>query len=283
MAWGLGMKQCFSILFACLAVLALFIMSGLGCVTLEQNHPTGHAWTATESEFESKSYITPECSPVVECLQSIIGVPPHEPTEEGFDAIRDWVAYNIEYEPDEDQVGQKDYWETPEEILNDPRAGDCEEFSILLCTLLRAYGIDAEHVYVVIGVDGNGGAHAFLMENWYQGGEWRAIEAQAPAKLRHGFPVFPIFDSGLDRYEIIVAFNDLYYYDGSFPWDEDQAKSGTLAEEATGVNNIVRLLSQSLDYLFRILFNENQHDVSCMNNITSILYTFPAFPAMLSD
>jgi len=89
MAWGLGMKQCFSILFICLAVLGLLIMSGLGCVTLEQNHPTGHAWPATESEFESKSYITPECSSVAECLQSIIGDPPYEPTEEGFDAIRE--------------------------------------------------------------------------------------------------------------------------------------------------------------------------------------------------
>jgi len=163
--------------------------------------------------------------------------------------------------------------------LNDPRVGDCEEFSILLCTLLRAYGIDAEHVYVVIGVNGNEGAHAFLMENWYQ----RAIEAQAPAQLRSGFPLFPLFDSELDRYKIIVAFNDIYYYDESFPWGEDQANSGTLTEVATAVNNIMRLLSQSLDYLSRLLFNENQQDVSCINNNASILRIFPAFLAMLSD
>jgi len=283
MAWGLGMKQCFLILFACLAVFGLLVLPGLGCVMLEHTPSTGHVWPAMESEFKSKSYITPECPSVVECLQSIIGAPPQEPTKEGFDAIRDWVAYNIEYEPDEDRFGQKDYWETPEEILNDPRVGDCEEFSILLCTLLRAYGIDAEQVYVVIGVDGDEGAHAFLMENWYQGGEWRAIEAQAPAKLRYGFTVFPLFDSGLDKYEIIVAFNDLYYYDGSFPWDEDQANSETLSEITTGVNTIVRYLSQSLDYLFRLLFTENQQDVSCINNDTSILRAFPAFSAMLSD
>jgi len=249
------MKQRLSILLNCLAMLGLLLISGLGCVTLEQSPPTGHAWPATESESESKSYITPEAPSVVECLQNIIGESSHEPTEEGFDAIRDWVAHNIEYEPDEDRSGQKDYWETPEEILNNSRIGDCEEFSILLCTLLRAYSINAEQVYVVIGVDGNEGAHAFLMENWYQDGEWRAIEAQAPANTHHVFSMFPLLDSGLDRYEIIVAFNDLYYHNESFPWDEDEANSGILAEIATEMNNIVWLLSQSLDYLSKLLFN----------------------------
>lgn len=243
------MKEYFSVPFACLAVLALLIVSGLGCVTLEQNPPTGHAWPTTETEFESKSYITPQCSSAMECLQSIVGDPPHDPTEEGFDAIRDWVAYNIEYEPDEDRAGRKDYWETPEEIINDPRVGDCEEFSILLCTLLRAYGIGAEQVYVVIGVDGEAGAHAFLMEDWYLDGEWRALDPQDPAQSPLGAFRFPLGNSRLDRYEIIAGFNDLHYHDGSFPWDEGETNSSTLADIANAVGDIARLVSQFLGYL----------------------------------
>jgi len=281
MTGGLCRRNRLLIPLAYVAAAVLLIASGLGCVIYRHDPTTCQAWPMTASGF--KSYITLECPLVQECLRDILDDSTDEVTKDGFDAIRNWVAYNIDYKSDEEQGSKTDDWQTPKETLDNPRVGDCEDFSILLCTLLRAYGIDAEQVYVVLGVDGSEGAHAFLMENWYQDGEWRAIEAQAPAQLRHSFPVFPLFDSGLDRYEIIAAFNDLYYYDESFPWDEDEANSGTLAEMATGVNNIVRRLSESLDYLFSLLSNENQQDVSCINNDTSILRTFPAFPAMLSD
>ena len=255
MAGGLCMKKGFLIPLACGAVLGLLIVSGLSCVISDQNLTTGHAWPETESEFESKSYITPECWAVRECLQSILGDPPHEPTKDGFDAIRDWVAHNIEYKPDEERVGKEDDWQTSEEILDNPQVGDCEEFSILLCTLLRAYGIGGERVYVVIGVDGEAGAHAFLMEDWYLNGEWRALDPQAPAQPRHGAFRFPIGNSRLDRYEIIAGFNDLYYHDGSFPWDEDETDSSTLTNMATAVGDIARRLSQLLGYLCGLLFN----------------------------
>jgi len=243
------MKERVSIPFACLLVLALLIVSGAGCVTLEDNPPTGHAWPATETESESKCYITPECSAVSECLQSIVGEPPHEPTKEGFDAIRDWVAHSLQYETDEDRAGQKDYWESPAEILTDPRVGDCEEFSILLCTLLRAYGIGADRVYLVIGVDGETGAHAFLMEDWYLDGEWRALDPQDPAQSPLGAFRLPLGDSRLDRYEIVAGFNDVHYYDGSFPWGGDETSSSTLSNIVTAIGDIARLVSQFFDYL----------------------------------
>jgi hypothetical protein len=182
-------------------------------------------------------------------LESIVGAPAHEPTKEGFDAIRNWVACNIQYETDEDRSGQKDYWETPEEILADPRAGDCEEFSILLCTLLRAYGIDADRVYVVIGVDGEAGAHAFLMEDWYLEGEWRGLDPQDPAQSPLGAFRLPLASSRLDRYEIVAGFNDVYYYDGAFPWDEGEASSSTLSNIASAIGDFARLLSQFFSYL----------------------------------
>jgi hypothetical protein len=156
-------------------------------------------------------------------LQGILGDPPYEPSQVGFDDIRDWVATNIDYMPDEKRWGE-DYWQTPEETLSHS-SGDCEDFSVLLCSLLRAYGIDAERVYVVLGIDNEEYGHAFLIENWYHDGEWRRIESQALAQLSawHSWfgPPKAHPDSELYEYEITTAFNDLYYYDESFPWDAD--------------------------------------------------------------
>ena len=211
------MKKRFLILLACGAALGLLIVSGLscvGCIFFPETPPTGHEIPTTESQF--RSYVTPECPWVVGTLRGILGEPPYGPSQTGFDNIRDWVADNIEYVDDDVQWGD-DYWQTPEETLT-YYTGDCEDFSTLLCSLLRAYGIDAERVYVALGVDGGDDeeepGHAFLIEDWYQDGEWRRIESQSSSQYTY-------LDFGLDEYEITAAFNDLYYYDESFPWDED--------------------------------------------------------------
>lgn len=275
------MKRRPAILLSCGITLCLLAASGLSCVVYRQSPTAGHASPRTESE--SRPFITPECSSVKECLQGILGVPPYEPTKDGFDAIRDWVAYNIEYKPDEERAGTSDDWQRPKEVLTDSRVGDCEDFSLLLCALLRAYGIGAERVFVVLGVDGRDGAHAFLIEDWYLDGKWRLIEPQTPAQLRQGFPVFRLMDSGLDKYEITVAFNDLYYYEGSFPWDEDQEDSWTLNGMISAVGSVTQRLSQLLAYLLGLLSNENQQDVSRLNDDTTVLKTSPASPSRPSD
>jgi len=224
MTGNLLMKKRFLIFLACGAALGLLIVSGLSCVSCLSYHesPTGHGLPTMESEF--KSYITPECPSVEEALQDILGDPPHELSQAGFDDIRDWVAINIDYESDEQRWGIDDYWQTTEETLS-YGTGDCEDFAILLCSLLRAYGIDADRVYVALGLNDEKFGHAFLIEDWYHDGEWRRIESQAPAQLSSWHPRFgpPKLhpDSELDEYEITAAFNDLYYYDESFPWDED--------------------------------------------------------------
>ena len=217
------MKKRFLALLALGAALSLLIVSGLSCfscVTYRESL-TGHGLPTTKSEF--KSYITPECPWVQGTLQGILGEPPYELSQSGFDDIRDWVANNIDYMPDEKQWGE-DYWQTLEETLSHS-SGDCEDFSTLLCSLLRAYGIDAERVYVALGIDDEEYGHAFLIENWYYDGEWRRIESQATAQLSSRNSRFGLTkthpDSELYGYEINTAFNDLYYYDASFPWDED--------------------------------------------------------------
>ena len=219
---GLCMKKRFLILFISGIALGLLTASGMSCVSYDTGLPADYWSLWTEDEF--KALITPDCQLVKDCLQDILGAPPYELSKDGFDDIRDWVADNIEYMPDEEQWGVDDYWQTSEETLS-LGTGDCEDFAILLCTLLRAYGIDAERVYVAIGVDDKGQGHAFLIEDWYLGGEWRVIEPQVEAQPFHPgrrFEDFNLADFRLLReYEIIVGFNDLYYYDESFPWDED--------------------------------------------------------------
>ena len=227
MSYGLCMKKHFLLLLVCeVALLGLLIMSGSSCVSYYQG-TTGNDWSLWDEE-KFKDFITLDCSCIVECLQNIDppyeGDSPDQPTKDGFDAIRDWVANNIECKLDEDVHGVTDYWQTSEETL-DLRTGDCEDFAILLCTLLRAYGIGEEHIYIAIGVDNEGYGHAFLIENWYLDGEWRALDPQAGAQTfppGRRFKDYSLADFKLLRdYEIMAAFNDFYYYDESFPWDID--------------------------------------------------------------
>ncbi len=221
------MKKHFLIHLVCGALLGLLIVSGLSCIIqFEVTYHEDPLTTKLEmTESEIKSLVTPECPMVNEYLQIILDAdPPYELSLDGFDDIRDWVAINIDYMSDEERWGVGMYWQTPEETLS-LRTGDCKDFAILSSSLFGAYGIDAEQVYVVLGVDDEGYGHAFLKENWYLDGEWRRIEPQAPAQLSSWPPRFglhrPHPDSELDKYEIIVAFNALNYYDESFPWDEN--------------------------------------------------------------
>lgn len=200
-------------------VLGLLVMSGLSCVAYDQS-PSPTQFDMTESEL--KAYIILNSTLVLDCLHGIVGDPPYELTKAGFDDIRDWVAANIEYKTDDEQWGVEEYWQTPDETLS-LHTGDCEDFAILLCTLLRAYGIAEEHIYVAVGIDSGGYGHAFLIEDWYLDGEWRAIEPQVGTQTfppGRRFEDYSLADFKLLRdYEIIAAFNDFYYYDESFPWD----------------------------------------------------------------
>jgi hypothetical protein len=239
-------------------VLGSLIVSGLSCSGLLDGGSSA-AVSSPTTESELKSYITPDCPSVKEALQDVVGPPPYEPSRAGFDTIRNWVADNIDYESDQ-QRWADDYWQTPEETLS-YRTGDCEDFSILLCSLLRAYGIDAERAYVALGVDGGDDGHAFLIEDWYLDGEWRRVESQAPADLSSvawldGLRPHP--DSELDKYEITVVFNDLYYHendDESFSWSQDQSNVSTITELITTVGDVVRQLSRLAEYLLGLLFD----------------------------
>jgi len=197
----------------------------------------------------------PECQSVKQVLQDVLGAPPYQLSQAGFDDIRDWVATNINYMPDGQRWG-RDYWQTPEETLS-LHTGDCEDFSILLCSILRAYSIGPERVYVALGTNDEQDGHAFLVEDWNNDGEWQRIESQAVAQFSswHSWLGLPNPDSRLAEYEITAVFNDLYCQDESFPWDADQANGGNITKIATVVGDIARRLSRLVGYLLGLLFN----------------------------
>jgi predicted transglutaminase-like cysteine proteinase len=96
-------------------------------------------------------------------------------------ALRDWVGNNIQYKYDSVSYGQNDYWQLPKETLS-LRTGDCEDSSILLCSLLRADGWSPNNAYVIVGETGGEG-HAWVQIIWNgikyniepQAGGWKTI------------------------------------------------------------------------------------------------------------
>jgi hypothetical protein len=79
-------------------------------------------------------------------------------------SLRDWVGNNIQYRYDSASHGQDDYWQLPKETMS-LRTGDCEDFSIMLCSLLRADGWSSNNAYVVVG-EKDGSYHAWVRIIW---------------------------------------------------------------------------------------------------------------------
>lgn len=110
---------------------------------------------------------------------------------------------------DQTARGTSEYWQLPAETLR-LGTGDCEDFAILLCTLLRAYGVPADEVYVGAGFpkDPTSPGHAFLFEHWYKG-IWRAIEPQEGV-----WPEVFLGDMDVSEYSKFYSFNDQQHFSG---------------------------------------------------------------------
>lgn len=78
--------------------------------------------------------------------------------------FRDWVGNRIEYRYDSDVYGEADFWQFSNETIQ-LETGDCEDFSILLCSLLRSNGWKTDSAYVVVG-EHNGQYHAWVKVVW---------------------------------------------------------------------------------------------------------------------
>ena len=119
--------------------------------------------------------------------------------------IRDWVGNNIEYVEDYDIHGVPEFWQLSKETL-ESRTGDCEDFAILLCSLLRADGWSIEDVYVVIGENEAGENHAWVKVRIPYIGVWYNIEPSAS-----GWFTGPGDILVLSGYTPLYNFNDQYF------------------------------------------------------------------------
>jgi len=126
-----------------------------------------------------------------------------------FEELRDWVSWHITYVSDQQAHGTPDYWQLPAETLR-LGAGDCEDFAILLCSLLRAAGAPADEVYVACGHNKDQAVdHAYLAEKWYTG-LWQIVEPEAGVWM--GMLMMDWATS--EDYETIFCFNDQGFITG---------------------------------------------------------------------
>jgi predicted transglutaminase-like cysteine proteinase len=109
-----------------------------------------------------RSFITPADQNVVELKTEILENKPVLTSD--WIALRDWVGNNIQYRSDSEIHGEREYWQFSNETIQ-VRTGDCEDFSILLCSLLRAGGWLPNSVYVIVG-EQNDQYHAWVRLIW---------------------------------------------------------------------------------------------------------------------
>jgi len=148
---------------------------------------------------DPRQLITPEDPAVRRALETVTA----DKTDfrSDFRKLQDWVASRITYSQDSYY-----HWQTPAETL-EKRSGNCKDFAVLLCTLLRASGVPPGDVFVAIGKDRSNKSHAFIIEKWLQG-RWQVIEPQVG-----GFIISDLtaVDTA-DRYAITSRFNDESYF-----------------------------------------------------------------------
>jgi len=204
------------------------------------NHPPVRPYTLSmEPTPAVMEYITPEDPWVQEIVSQTLDSWWRWAYSD-FEALREWVAGHIDYARDPEVHGASYYWQLPAETLA-LRTGDCEDFAILLCTRLRAYGVPEDEVYVAVGKSGYA-CHAYLVERWYTG-DWRLVEPQVGV-----WREFWSGDTLLADYETMWCFNDTTYFDGlpSLPPGEYSFNVGVSLWPLRGVASVefVRYLDE---------------------------------------
>ena len=185
---------------------------------------------------DMRDFVQPNDPSVIKTLKEIKGNKGF--LESDLEAIRNWVSTNFTYKEDLDLEhstflgnlinGAKnilrtfnpyDFFQYAEETI-DEKEGDCEDFAILLCSLLRADGYSPKEVFVAFGTNEKEG-HAFIIIN--RGGDCWAIEPRAEKKGY--FDAYKYLLEGnegksqlwadtnwLSQYEIGYLFNDKYFW-----------------------------------------------------------------------
>ena len=113
---------------------------------------------------------------------------------EQLDAVNDWSNQHP-YIEDQINWGLEDYWETPNEFME--ISGDCEDYAISKYYTLRAAGIPADRLRIIVLQDLNLGGVIHAVLGVYDGAELYILDNQSqqviPAmKIYHYRPIFGI-------------------------------------------------------------------------------------------
>ncbi|MEM4202644.1 MAG: PKD domain-containing protein [Candidatus Methanomethylicaceae archaeon] len=186
--------------------------------TLHQFQITAEAWETTHTSYTQYTAALPRYN--IQYAQLFIT--PKDPVVLQKEAqittsfwpdiieLREWVSTNIKYKDDYEAHGISEYYQLPRETLA-LGTGDCEDFAILLCSLLRANGYDPSRVYVMAGYKSDGAGHAWVVAKTDLG-IWWTIEPQFSTlvgilKTIEGFQLTEV--SG---YKAKYKFNDVEFY-----------------------------------------------------------------------
>jgi transglutaminase-like putative cysteine protease len=172
-----------------------------------------------------QAYVTPNDSEVQKLASGITN------SRQAYSEAVSWVWVS-----DQTLHGVSEKWLMPHEFLADtptyptnPAPGsivsDCESQAYTLVSLLRAIGISAQNVRVVVGkvnFSGEIGGHAWV--EIYEGGQWLALEAtsgpywddeEGQLHESDGYPYGYFKTHTYPSVEIWGYFNDIYYYNPS--------------------------------------------------------------------
>lgn len=169
--------------------------------------------------FDPRQLITPQDAIIQSTLKTILANKNDVRTD--FRRIQDWVAANVYYLSD-----PSIYWQLPAETLANHR-GDCTDYSTLLCTMWRAYGVPAGDVYVAIGAGSDNTLHAFIIEK-YLNGKWQVIEPQMGGFITSDLDAAET----AQKYAITYLFNDMEY-SGNSSWIYRKINGPDLGPAAT--------------------------------------------------
>lgn len=92
------------------------------------------------------------------------------------DSIAKYMWRHIAYVNDRRQFGQEEYWQSPEETLNNKK-GDCEDLALFAQSMLKANGISS----FLLNVYGNGFAHTICV--FKENGKFNIIDGTTVKRI----------------------------------------------------------------------------------------------------
>ncbi|MDE3016176.1 MAG: transglutaminase-like cysteine peptidase [Pseudomonadota bacterium] len=162
-------------------------------------------WTGMEARFDRQKQIPDsKCGKVrfhpcsILDWKALLASIRKKPLREQLDIVNDWGNAHP-YIVDELNWGEDNYWETPYEFME--VSGNCKDYAIAKYYSMRALGIPAERLRVIVLQDLNLGGILHAVLGIYDGGELLILDNQArqvlPAlRIYHYRPIYGINENG---------------------------------------------------------------------------------------